>query len=457
MKKTISDGLGKGAKLLIWNVLIGPRLWPVVIIVGIYLAVGVLYAVYTPPWQVPDEPAHYNYIAQVAEEGCCPVIEPGDYDQERLSQLTSAGFPDDADLSAIEYEDWQPPAYYVAALPVFLLGDGSLLAVRLFSVVLGGVVVALTYFTVLRLLPNHRPIAIGAALFVGFVPQHVAMLAGVNNDSLSELILGLTLLVLVAYIGGARRPHPAILGVLVGAAFLTKLPAAFGAVLVVIAILWRWRAEQQPFGWLLAQIAWAVGLAAVIGLVWWARNAAAYGWPDVLAWQAHNAVVVGQPRTADWIAESGFIGHLRFLLTTTFHSFWGQFGWMGVPMPLRDYRILGLFCGWAIIGLVILPWRSCRLFGWQRAGLWILGVLLVLTLAGYGAYNWTFVQAQGRYLFPAMTALGLLAAGGAYGWGARLERWLGGRLVGWLPVLALAWLPLYDVWALFRYVIPNLA
>ena len=45
-----------------------------------YFIVGGLFAVYTPAWQAPDEPAHYNYILQVAHEGCCPKIELGDWD-----------------------------------------------------------------------------------------------------------------------------------------------------------------------------------------------------------------------------------------------------------------------------------------------------------------------------------------------------------------------------------------
>jgi len=34
-----------------------------------YLVAGALYAIYTPPWQAPDEPAHFNYLRQVAAYG----------------------------------------------------------------------------------------------------------------------------------------------------------------------------------------------------------------------------------------------------------------------------------------------------------------------------------------------------------------------------------------------------
>jgi hypothetical protein len=79
-----------------------------------YLIVGALYAALTPAWQSPDEPAHYNYVAQVARNGCCPKIEPGDWDSRYMEELKGARFlPELLDrLDTIQYEDHQPPLYY---------------------------------------------------------------------------------------------------------------------------------------------------------------------------------------------------------------------------------------------------------------------------------------------------------------------------------------------------------
>src|SRR3972149_6411328 len=57
----------------------------------VYLLIGLQYAALTPAWQVPDEPAHYNYIRHIAEHGVLPVLNVGDYDQTFLSQLNSQG------------------------------------------------------------------------------------------------------------------------------------------------------------------------------------------------------------------------------------------------------------------------------------------------------------------------------------------------------------------------------
>ncbi len=439
------------------------------LIIAAFLVVGGLYAVHTPPWQAPDEPAHYNYIAQVATAGCCPVIAPGDWDAAYLETLKANQFPDDADLSAIEYEDHQPPLYYLVGALIYRLSGGALLGLRWLSLAFGAGVVAAVYWIVARLFPRQQPIALAAAAFVAFLPQHVAILASVNNDSLAELVLSLLLVAAVAYLGNpppmrAAKPPAALLGGLLGVAFLTKLTIYGPALLAVaVAILLRWRTERCSLRWLIGQAAQAAAPALLLGALWWGRNVAIYGWPDILAQSAHAAVVVGQPRTADLIAEVGFGPYLGQLLTTTYHSFWGQFGWMGVPMPPRVYLFIGLFLLGDLVGLAVLlaAFRGRqRLEAPQQNGLGVLGAAALATLAQYAYYNLTFVQFQGRYLYPALPLLALAVAAGLYGWALiigcamRGERW--GRLLGWLPLVGLGWLPLLAIYALYRYVIPLL-
>ena len=484
-----------------------------------YAVIATLYAIYTPPWQVPDEPAHYNYVAQIVTDGCCPVIAPGDYDQAVLSQLTGAGFPPDADLSPIEYEDHQPPLYYLLATPLFALTGGDLTALRLFSAALGAGVVLLTYLVIARLLPTRPELALASAAFVAFVPQHVAMMAGVNNDSLAELVLGLNMLALVTYLGnpppqdirdrtrlgkwferppfeggplrraGARgvgvpnaldsnqsartvlsqaqdarpRPdvHPALLGLLAGLAFLTKATiTAIAPLLVALAIFLRRRREGRSWGWFLRQAAWSGGVAILLGAVWWVRDVTVYGWPDLFGLATHDRIATagGQLRTADLIAEVGPGAYLRQFATTTYHSFWGQFGWMGVPMPPRTYLVIGLFSLWDIVGFcgLLFAFRNrLRLVGAAQDALWLLAALIALTVVGFIGYNASFVQFQGRYLFPALPALGLIVALGVLGWSLLLsERW---PILRWSPLALMGLLALLDLWALFRYIVPNLS
>jgi len=95
-------------------------------------------------------------------------------------------------------------------------------------------------------------------------------------------------------------------------------------------------------------------------------------------------------------------GQLWTFVATSFHSFWGQFGWMSIPLPERDYRvliILTLACG---VGWLVVTFRKSSMGVKGQALLWLTfgGVL-----AGDLIYNLKFLQPQGRYLFPALAPI----------------------------------------------------
>ncbi|HUM70329.1 MAG TPA: hypothetical protein PLK31_15965, partial [Chloroflexota bacterium] len=91
---------------------------PLLVIVITYFGVGILYVRQTPAWQSPDEPAHYNYVRQLAD-GRLPVMEWGDYDERYRNEVVSSRFAPEYDIAPITYEDWQPPLYYLLQTPVF--------------------------------------------------------------------------------------------------------------------------------------------------------------------------------------------------------------------------------------------------------------------------------------------------------------------------------------------------
>ncbi|MCA9972607.1 MAG: DUF2142 domain-containing protein [Anaerolineales bacterium] len=431
------------------------NLTPLWLILLLYAGLGSLFAVYTPDWQAPDEPAHYNYVRQLAN-GRLPVMAPGDYDQDYIVEVVfESGFDPRYAIEPLSYEDWQPPLYYLLLTPVFWLTGGSLLALRLASLLLGAGVVALAYGAARQLAPGRDWLAGGTAVFVALLPQHLSILAAVNNDALAELLIA-AMLVLLLGIDGWRtaRDHrrALLLGVLLGLGFLTKATVYPMAGVIGVALLLRYRRDWRD---LLRVALWVSVPALLLGALWWGRNAAVYGGLDVLGKAAHDAVVVGQPRTAALVAEVGAAEAARQFAQTTFRSFWGQFGWMTVPMlnPGWLYPLLGLFTAVALLGLP-LAWRQ-RLAAAGRGQTAVLLALVVFVAGVHLFYNLTYVQHQGRYLFPALVPIGLGVAAGLGGW-----VWVvGGKrpwLLALLPLgLALA-LAALDLWALFRLLVPTL-
>lgn len=431
-----------------------------------YAVLAVLYAVGTPAWQVPDEPAHYNYVRQVAEGGCCPVLTAEDWDADMLERLKASGFDPQllGDLPAIQYEDHQPPLYYLLAAPVYALTGGSLTALRLFSAALGAGVVLCIYGIARLASGGVGVVALGAAAFAAFIPQHIAILAGAGNDSLAELIVGVGLLLAVWTVtpGAAGRPAalPAVgMGLVMGLGFLTKASTFLLAPVLLLALVLRWRREpDRRWGALLRAGALFAVPALALGILWWARNVGVYGWPDVMGLARHDAVVVGQPRTADWISREGLGAWLADGVATTFRSFWGQFGWMGVPMPGWVYLALLAFTVVSYAGLLPLArrarWRA--LPPARRDAILLLGAVYVLGIAQFVYYNTAFVQFQGRYLYPALAAFALVYAAGWHGWGGLLAERLRLPWLRWAPLLVMGGLAGLSGYALWRFVIPNL-
>jgi 4-amino-4-deoxy-L-arabinose transferase-like glycosyltransferase len=423
-------------------------------IVAAYIAIGALYAIYTPVWQVPDEPAHYNYIRQLAQGHGLPVMEVGDYDQAYLETLKAKRFPPELSIDSVTYEDHQPPLYYLLATPIYALGGGALLPLRLLSVVLGAALLVVAFEAVQAVFPARPGVALAATALIAFIPQHAAMTAGVNNDTLAELIVAGTLWALVVYLRGGRD-RPWHVGLLLAAALLTKGSIYVVLPLAALAAVVRWRRERRSWRWAAGQLAWMLVPALLLSAPWFARNGLVYGWADPTGQARHDLVVEGQMRPLEYVAREGWSGYWERAVTFTFQSFWGQFGWMGVVLPATLYRALALFSLLALAGFVwwIFDHRRPRLTSHQQSSLILLLASCILTFSMFAWYNSKFLQHQGRYLFPALVPLGTAAALGLY----QLANLLLRRTRDWALGGLFGGMALFAVYCLFRYVVPFLS
>jgi 4-amino-4-deoxy-L-arabinose transferase-like glycosyltransferase len=414
-------------------------------ILFLYIVIGTLFAIRIPAWQTPDEPAHYNYVKQLAQTGTLPVIEPSDW----TPGLVPIG-PDNRNVAVerITYEDHQPALFYALSVPVFRVFSGDLVALRLFSLVISVATIVFAFLTVRVLFPQQPGVAAFAAAFVALLPQHVHMMAGFNNDSLSEALLAMTLFVCVQLIvQGISTRKLIVLAVIVGLALLTKAQAYLTLPLAGVGL---WMAHPKKT-W---RVLGVPALACLMGAPLWLRNMATYGGLDFLGLQKHNAVVVGQPTTAMLIEKLGLGGALFKLLRTTFQSFWGQFGWMTIPLSDRFY-----------LGFLAFTLASAVFFGlwWVRAqsakthtpaqnkALTLMAFLMTMAVLAFAWYNLQFEQHQGRYLYPALIPI---ATAFSLGWHFVLGRFA--RLSHWLWLIFTLIFAALDAYLLLRVILPQM-
>lgn len=445
-------------------------------ILAAYAVLVVLFATNVPRWNAPDEPAHFNYARELAEQGTLPILTAGSYDFAYLERLKAARFPADMSIDSLRYEAHQPPLYYLASAAVyritaFLDLPGQVLALRLLSALFGAALVALGYLLARSLFPRDRWLPIGTSAFLAFNPMLLAVNSAIGNDPAANLVLAAILLQSIRLVQTESdtdaRGHLR-LGFLVGLALLIKATAYAGVVIAAVAIIARvFLLNDRRRSYVtnrhftetrnLARLAVARSLsAAVVALLvsgwWFARNVSVYGLADPLGLRRHDQLMLagGQPPAPPVDADS-----LYTFVTVTFRSFWGQFGWMGVLFDDKLYLVLAALTLAAVGGLfdyAIRPPKSS--LGSDSRSRWALALLtltVMLVAAAMAQYSFgSFLQPQGRYLFPSAVPISIFLVLGL--------RQLAPRRHGALTIGSLAIsLVVLDLASLYGYIIPGLS
>ncbi|MFL7791272.1 MAG: hypothetical protein AB8I69_03965, partial [Anaerolineae bacterium] len=118
-------------------------------------------------------------------------------------------------------------------------------------------------------------------------------------------------------------------------------------------------------------------------------------------------------------ASWGFEAWQEYLHRTlfSFHSFWGNFGWLALPLPPMWYRAIELACALTLAGNVLFILKRPRL-RWQAGYYFLLvGSLCFLIAQNFlpmVIHRGTLWVSQGRYLFPGVFIIAVLMA-----WGMR--------------------------------------
>lgn len=312
---------------------------------------------------------------------------------------------------------------------------------RAVTVLFGAITVAATYLLARRLFPDQVWIALGAAGLVAFNPQFVFIGASVQNDVPLAAAFALALWPALNIVQGDHRPRQFLwLGALVGLAILFKQSGIVLAGVAGAAVLWAawqsksWRTLWRGSGWT------ALTLALLAGPLY-LRNTWLYG--DPFAYRVYKSL---HPPEAS-LRLSEVTGAMWLAFSRRMHaSFWGDFGWMTLPLPAPVYNALWGLYVIVLLGLGLWLWRGRASWAKPKGGLAAVALLLI-GIGGVWAFTIRYALTfgafgvQGRYLFPMISALAILISLGLFSLAP--GRWraapLGATLLG---LLALAgWAP----------------
>ena len=437
------------ARMLFWRKHI-----PLVVILIAFVVLAVSYSVVNPLYESTDEIRHYHYVRHLAETHTLPVQDPALPSTQShhpplfyaLAALVSGWVQPDHPLyfdPAVNphwgFRYWEVSVdnknqYLHGADEAFPYQGDALKAhlARWVNVLIGLGTVWLTYRLGQVIWPDQPALALGAMAFVAFNPMFLYMSGAINNDVIAALSSAAVLVACAEIIArGITLRRAAVLGGLYGLAILSKFNVAFILALIELALLadaWHRHAWRRRHVRELARTNVVVlGMALLISGWWFARNQILYGEPTgvqrvTVLWGMRD------PRTSLTLVLS----ELPYLWT----SLWGRFGYGQIPMPDWTYTGLKIIAGLALIGLIARAVQVIR----TRSRLLALQLgLLVATVVSFAGVLFGYMLispagAMGRFLFPALPALGVLLT---YGLSALIPaRWTQGLAIVCLVVMA---------------------
>jgi hypothetical protein len=435
------------------------------LLIGLHLALGLIYDWATPIFEAPDEGYHFAVIRWIAQGNGLPEQDPSvrqDWEQEGsqppLYHALAAGLTFWVDTG--EWEEtfvFNPHSrigipntthnvnlYRHTAREQFPY-RGTPLAVHLtrwLSLFISVGVIVLTHRLSMTVFPGQPNAALLAAALVALNPKALFINASVNNDNLLMLLSTASLLATIHLMqtNVMRFEWKAIgLGTLLGLAALTKVSGLVLWPIAAMGVGWgAWRARSWRrflIGGLL------VGGAALLISGWWFwRNQALYG--ELLG--LNTMVAIAGPRVPPitlWtLIRDEWYGFYR--------SYWDVFGVFTILPTAWVQWAFDALTLWAIAGGL---WLLARRRAAPRPEALLLALFCLLTLVGVTRWTMMTFASQGRLMFGALAPLSIFMALGLL---VPFER---RRLESWTVNLGICFLTLIAIVTPIAYIAPRYA
>ena len=443
---------------------------------GLVLLRGLIYALVIPVNQTPDELHHFGLIKakQLALQQRYAQAQ-----QQTAAQIELVGYyllyPESpVKLSLADFKDAGLPSS-PSALQIYYLGNAWLLRllafdnlrteiylVRGISIMCGAFIVILAFLAASELFPANAFVRLGAPGLIAFIPQFAAMNGSINSDKLAEVFCALTFCLIVRILkNGISARYLLGLTAAIGLAILSKRTAIFLIPLffVFLWVYW-WRAALG----LRMHLALGGIFLGIVFLWYWLPDHSPLFSDFAYRFLTERVLWVPPYRIKAFLLNPDLYSlnalkyYVKFFMVL-YWSFWGVFGYMTIHLHHFWYLAAAFTQLLSIAGLGRYIWQNRRqqlaLERWQIKTLYLFAVsIVILTLILFfrsvvfrgGPADFTLTQ--GRYLFAVILPIAVLTM-----WG--LAAILTGKYYRLAGVAGLAGLLALDLTCLSNYLLLN--
>jgi 4-amino-4-deoxy-L-arabinose transferase-like glycosyltransferase len=424
----------------------------------------------TPPFQVPDEPAHFAYVQQLAQTGQLPSSSAEKYSPEETAALQglrqeevkqspqtlsiSSPAQQRALLRAISaplgrsgpggagVAASEPPLYYaLETIPYALGAGGSLLdrleLMRLLSALMAGITALFTYLFVREALPGARWAWIVGGLSVALVPLFGFTSGAVTPDAMLFAVSAALFYCLArAFRRSLTQKSACAIGAVIAVGLLTKLNFVGmlpGAVLglVLLARAASRTSGREAYRWLTLGLAVAASPAVLFTLVNAISGHPTLNLVSAAGGVSHHGSILGEisyiwqfylPRLPGMVHDFPGFSTTRGIW---FDGYVGLYGWLDTAFPgwvydaaLVPAALIAALCARAlVVDRAALAHRAGELLVYATIGV---GVLLLVGADSYLDFPEHAAEyGQARYLLAMLPLLGVVLALAARGAGRR--------------------------------------
>ena len=372
------------------------ELW---LFMGLFFTFALLWNLCLPPFEGPDENAHWEYVRFVYYHWKIPVQKegrldvPGEGFQPPLYYFLTASFlkifgvkPENISLQKNPRFGWKKGW---EKLRYIHHGERclSLHLARLVSLFIGLGTIFILWKASLLLFADIRE----RTLFLSFgtlIPQFIFMHGVLNNDSLGIFFSTLTLYLLTLYVLHPARKLIFLAGISLGFGFLSKMSCIFLLPLGIGTVILREKRSSIPSLFL-----FLLGLILVSG---W------YPVRNFLIYKDFTGIKAQSISSSACVVNRSIFSRYFFIQfpASVFTSFFAAFGWVSIKLPLLIYIFILLGCMLALTGIffIIKERAFSSVFIFHLAS-------FLLILFSFVYYNTRFNCPQGRCLYPAILSI----------------------------------------------------